>query len=178
VYRRWHVGEGSFPNFGKRVNGPVVCIGRGPVGKVDRVRPGSGGKAITRLYGLARVGRGTQGVWSQPQPGGDLYGGVLRGRELPQSLAIGGRGRTDIENPLGPHQGGLRNTLCNCLLMNHPVRLRSRGEEVLQERPGLAVEVIPVIDLGCCLGHKLGVLLAGIIETLAVLWVRGYQVRR
>src|SRR4029450_2636451 len=49
---------------------------------------------------------------------------------------------------------GKPNTLCNCLLMNHLVRLRSRGEDVLQERPGVAVEVIPVIDLGCCLGHK------------------------
>jgi hypothetical protein len=38
--------------------------------------------------------------------------------------------------------------------MNHLVRLRSRGEDVLQECPGLAVEVIPVIDLGVCLGHK------------------------
>jgi hypothetical protein len=103
---------------------------------------------------------------------------VLRGWELPQSFALGGGGRTDIESPLGRHQGGLRNTLCHCLLMNHPVRLRSRGEEVLQERPGLAVAVIPVMDLGCCLGHKRGVLLAGIIETPAVLWVRGYQVRR
>jgi hypothetical protein len=121
------------------------------------------------------------GDWGRGTPSrsqGDHYGGVLRSLELPQSLAIGGGGRTDIERPLGRHQGGLRNTLCNCLLMNHMVRLRSRGEDVLQERPGLAGEVIPVIDLGCCLGHKRGVLLAGIIETPAVLWVRGYQVRR
>jgi hypothetical protein len=48
----------------------------------------------------------------------------------------------------------------------------------LQERPGSAVEVIPVMDLGCCRGHKRGVLLAGIIETPVVLWVTGYQGRR
>jgi hypothetical protein len=99
------------------------------------------------------------GDWGRGTPSrsqGDHYGGVLRSWELPQSFAIGGGGRTDIESPLGRHQGGLRNTLCNCLLMNHMVRLRSRGEDVLQERPGLAGEVIPVIDLGFCLGHKAG----------------------
>jgi len=31
---------------------------------------------------------------------------------------------------------------------------------------------------GYCRGHKLGVLLAGITETTAVLWMRGYQVWR
>ena len=62
--------------------------------------------------------------------------------------------------------------------MNHLVRLRSRGEEVVQERPGLTVEVIPVMDSGFCRGHKLGVLLAGSMETMAVLWMRGYQVWR
>jgi hypothetical protein len=74
------------------------------------------------------------GTPSQSQ--GDHYEGMLRGWELPQSLAIGGGSRTDTESPRGCHQTGLRNTLCNCLLMNHLVRLRSRGEEVLQERPG------------------------------------------
>jgi hypothetical protein len=62
--------------------------------------------------------------------------------------------------------------------MNRLIRLRSRGEEVVQERPGSAVEVIPVMDLGCCRGHKWVVLLARIMATPAVLWVMGYQVRR
>jgi hypothetical protein len=90
---------------------------------------------------VARWGRGTP---SHSQ--GEHDGGVLRGRELPQRFAIGGGSRTDTEYPLGCHQTGLRNTLCNCLLMNHLVRLRSRGEEVVQERPGYAVEGIPVMD--------------------------------
>ena len=103
----------------------------------------------------------------QPQPG-DHDGGVLRGRKLPLRFAIGGGDRTDIKHPLGRHQTGLRNTSCHGLLMHHLVRLRSRGEEVVQERPGSAVEVIPVMDLGCCRGHKWGVLLARIMETPAV----------
>jgi hypothetical protein len=125
------------------------------------------------VFGVARWGRGTPS-----QSRGEHYEGVLRGWELPQRFAIGGGCRTDIECPLGRHQTGLRNTSCHCLLMNRLIRLRSRGEEVVQERPGSAVEVIPVMDLGCCRGHKRGVLLAGIMETTAVLWVMGYQVRR
>jgi hypothetical protein len=42
----------------------------------------------------------------------------------------------------------------------------------------LAVAVIPVLDLSCCRGHMLRVLLAGIMETTTRLWVMGYQVRR
>src|SRR4029453_11437751 len=55
-------------------------------------------------------------AWGRGTPSrsqGDHYGGVLRSWELPQSFAIGGGGRTDIESPLGRQQGGLRNTLCH-----------------------------------------------------------------
>jgi hypothetical protein len=115
------------------------------------------GQAIPVSNFLCSGVKTESGDWDRGTPSrsqGVHDGGVLRSWELPQRFAIGGGGRTDIESPLGRHQGGLRNTLCHCLLMNHLVRLRSRGEDVLQECPGLAVEVIPVIDLGVCLGHK------------------------
>ena len=66
-------------------------------------------------FGVLEAGRNSEvktesGDWGRGTPSrsqGDHYGGMLRSWELPQSFAIGGGGRTDIESPLGRHQGGL-----------------------------------------------------------------------
>jgi hypothetical protein len=38
------------------------------------------------------------------------------------------------------------------------VRLWATGQEVTEERPGLAVQLVTVMNLGCCLGYQVNIL--------------------
>jgi hypothetical protein len=42
--------------------------------------------------------------------------------------------------------------------LDRGVRLWATGQEGTEERPGLAVQLVTAMNLGCCLGHKVHIL--------------------